>query len=246
MNESLPEAARAGADPFARERAVLADLTAFRGEHPDGPAPEGWCRNAKGHLVPERLVAEHERLEDTTVRTIAAYALDLHRQIQRFVGHCYDDLAAMDDLVAERYGLRRKGGAKGNRTYLSYDGGLRVVVQIQDRITFGPELQAARELVDACISDWAEGTRDEIQALIRHAFEPDREGRVNREAVFRLRKLAIDDERWKAAQAAISDAIRVIGSTSYIRFYVRATPESRTWYGITIDMTSPALPETLG
>lgn len=234
------------ADPFARERAVLADLSTFLGDTGEPPVPEGYTRDAKGHLVPDRLIAENTRLEDVTVRTIAAYALDLHRQIQRFSGHCYDDLAAMDDLVAEQYGLKRRGGAKGNRTYMSIDGTLKVVVQVQDRIAFGPELQVARELVDACISDWAEGARDEIQALVRHAFEPDKEGCVNREAVFRLRKLDIDDERWRSAQAAITDAIRVIGSASYIRFYVRSSPERRRWMAITIDMTGTALPETLG
>ena len=238
---AVPEAGPAP-DPFARERAALAALAAFLGEHPDGAAPLGYERDAKGRLVPERLVGEHILLEDATVRTIAAYALDLHRQIHRFVGHCYDDLAAWDDLIAERYGLRRRGGAKGNRTYTTLDGTLKVVVQVQDRITFGPELQVARALVDECIAEWADGAREEIQALVRHAFEPDQEGKVNREAVFRLRKLDIDDARWCAAQSAITDAIRIIGSASYIRFYVRATPERR-WTAITIDMNGAALPE---
>ena len=63
--------------------------------------------------MPERLIPEHARLEDTTVRTIAAYFLELHRQIHRFIGHCYDDMSAMDDLLAEKYGLqppRRRQG----------------------------------------------------------------------------------------------------------------------------------------
>lgn len=245
MTTKTPPAPDAGADPFARERGALDALDAFMGESADGPTPDGYARNAKGHLVPDRLVPESARLEDATVRTMVAYALDLHRQIQRFVGHCYDDMAAMDDLIAERYGLKRRGGAKGNRTYMSFNGCLRVVVQVQDRIAFGAELQVARDLVNACIADWAEGTRDEVQALIRHAFEPDKQGQVNREAVFRLRRLDIDDERWRQAQAAIADAIRVVGSASYVRFYVRPSPEARRWSAITIDMTGTPLPERL-
>ena len=236
-------AAAPAADLFERERAAMEVLKIFQGDS-GAPALAGYQQDAKGRLVPEELIPEHVQMEDSTVRTIAAYFLDLHRQIHRFIGHCYDDLHAFDDLLGEKYGLKRRGGAKGNRTYTSFDGTLKVVVQVQDRITFGPELAAARELVEECISEWAEGARAEIQALVRHAFEPDKEGQVNRESVFRLRKLEIDDPRWKSAQAAITDAIRVIGSASYIRCYVRANPLA-PWLAITIDMNGAPLPETL-
>ena len=111
-------------------------------------------------------------------------------------------------------------------------------------MTFGPSLQAARELVEQCISDWGEGAGDEIKLLANHAFDVDKQGNVNREKIFALRRLEIDDERWRQAQAAITDAIRVIGSASYTRFYVRQTPEHR-WCAITVDMTGAALPEKL-
>lgn len=243
MTTQTTHAPDAGADPFARERDALDALDAFLGK--DGPTPpEGYSKDAKGRLVPDKLIPEHARLEDAAVRTIAGYALDLHRQCHRFKGHSYDDLAAMDDLVAEKYGHRRRGGAKGNRTYTSLDGRVRVVEQVHDRIAFGPELQVARELVDECISEWAEGTRSEIQALVRHAFEPDKQGEVSREAVFALRRLDIDDERWRQAQQAISDSIRVVGSASYLRVYARRTPEDE-WLPVTIGMTGSALPEAL-
>lgn len=230
-------------DEFTRERDCLAALAAFQG---DGgvDVPEGYLQDAKGRLVPDRLVSDAARLEDATVRTIAAYALDLHRQVHRFVGHCYDDLAAMDDLMAERYDLKRRGGAKGNRTYTSFDGTLRVVVQVQDRIQFGPELQIARDLVEECITDWGAGAGDEIVTLARHAFDVDKAGNVSREKVFALRRLEMDDDRWRVAKAAITDAIRVTGSKSYIRFYVRPTPEAR-WTGITIDTAGTPLPKAL-
>lgn len=237
-----PASMQVSNDPFERERACLDSFAAFAGEGP--PVPEGYTRNAKGHLIPDNLIPESARLEDTTVRTIAAYALDLHRQIHRFVGHTYDDLAAMDDLVAERYGLKRRGGAKGNRTYTSFDGTVKVVVQVQERIAFGPELTVARDLLEECIAEWGEGARDEIRLLASQAFDTDKEGHVSREKVFALRRLEIDDERWRQAQAAITDAIRVIGSASYVRFCVRPTPEDR-WTAITINTNGQALPPTL-
>ena len=140
MTTNAAPRAIAAADPFERERAALDALKAFQGDCAE-PVLDGYQKDAKGRLVPESAISEHTKLEDQTVRTIAAYFLDLHRQIHRFIGHCYDDLHAFDDLLCEKYGLRRRGGAKGNRTYQSFDGTLKVVVQVQDRITFGPELQ---------------------------------------------------------------------------------------------------------
>lgn len=229
---------------FDRERAALDALAAFVGDYAVSPVA-GYTRDHKGHLVPDELIAEHTQIEDTTVRTIAAYALDLHRQIHRFIGHTYDDLAAMDDLMREKYGAKVRGGAKGNRTYTTHDGCIQVLVQVQDRIVFGPELAIARDLIDECIAEWSDGARAEIRALVQHAFEPDKQGEVSRESVFRLRRLEIDDARWRHAQAAITDAIRVIGSTSYVRFRARPTPQARRWTTITIDMTGAPLPETL-
>ena len=80
-------------------------------------------------------------------------------------------------------------------------------------------------------------SRDEIRALVNHAFEVDKPGQVNREALFALRKIDIDDERWRQAQAAITDSIRVTGSKTYVRFYRRPTPEDR-WQAVTIDLAA--------
>ena len=207
----------------------------------------GYRPDAKGRLVPDRLVKAEDLLEDQTVRRILAYGVDLADQIARFRAHSYDDVASLLDILAEQYGGGRRPGRRGNYSILSYDGRCRVVVQVQDRQTFGPELQAARELIDECIAEWSEGSRDEIRALVQHAFQPDQEGRVNREAVFRLRRLDIDDERWRQATRAIDDSIRITGTRTYLRLYIRATTEA-PWRAVPIDIASdwqdPECPET--
>jgi hypothetical protein len=197
---------------------------------------EKYMRDAGGRLVPLPAVKPEHLLEDQTVRKIVAYADELSAQIARFRGHCFDDVTTFVDLLAEKYGGRR-GGAKGNTTLTSYDGCLRVVVQVQDQLSFGPELQVAKGLVDECITAWAEGARTEIRALVEHAFQVDREGRINRAALFQLRRLEIDDPTWKAAMAAIGDAIRVIGSREYVRFHRRPHPKAR-WEAISIDVAT--------
>ena len=211
------------------------------------PIPVGYRPDAKGRLVPETLVRPEDALEDQTTRRILAFGLDLADQVARFRSHTHADVAALLDLFAEKYGGGRRPGRKGNYSLVSYDGRLKVVVQVQDRQVFGPELQIARQLIDELIAEWSEGSRAEIRALVQHAFQPDAEGRVNREAVFRLRRLEIDDDRWRQATRAIDDSIRVAGSKTYLRLYFRPNADAK-WQPVPIDIASdwqdPTLPET--
>lgn len=210
----------------------------------DLAAPDGvvevngasYMRDAGGRLVPLELVKPESRLEDDTVRKIIGFAEELNGQLSRFRGHTFDDVATFVELLAEKYGGKR-GGAKGNTTLTSFDGCRKVVVQVQDQLSFGPELQVAKELVDECITAWSDGADPELRALVQHAFQTDKEGRINRAALFQLRRLDIKREPWPKAMEALGDAIRVIGSREYVRFYRRNDPRGR-WEPITIDLAS--------
>jgi len=93
----------------------------------------------------------------------------------------------------------------------------------------------ARDLVEECLGEWAEGSRAEIRALVGHAFNVDKAGEISRTAIYALLRLDIDDERWRRAMTAVRDAMRVIGSKSYVRCYRRANPEA-AWEPVTIDL----------
>lgn len=212
-------------------------LAAAAAAEPDGAQvtpPPGYRSDAKGRLVPERLIPAGELIEDQMVRMVMAYAVDLANQISRFRSHTTADMLSFLDALREQYGKAR-GGRKGNWSAMSYDGRLKVVIQRQDRIEFGPELQIARDLINECITEWSDGSRDEIRVLVQHAFEPDQQGRLNREAILKLRRMSFADPRWAAAQQAIGDSIRVVGARKYLRFYWRATPEA-AWRATPIDI----------
>jgi len=198
--------------------------------------PAGYWKDSKGHLVPEGLVRPVDKLEDQLVRKFHMHADELSKQIGRFKGHCFDDIGAFMALLAEEYNVSR-GGAKGNLTLTSYDGCLKVQLAVADSLSFGPTLQIAKDLIDECIAEWAEGVRSEIRMLVGQAFRTDKEGKVNREAIFMLRRCEIADPRWKRAMEAITDSIRITGSKEYFRFYRRDTPQSG-WQAITIDLAA--------
>jgi len=135
------------------------------------------------------------------------------------------DIRAFLDLLAEQYGAK-KGGAKGNLTLATYDGCERVTIAISDTITFGPELQIAKELVDSCLTRWTEGGNANIRAVVTDAFDVGKEGKLNVSKILGLRRLSIDDDEWKRAMQAITDAVKVNASRSYIRFHERVSPDS--------------------
>lgn len=192
--------------------------------------------DAKGGLIPDSIVKPVDKLQDELVRKIIGFALPLSAQVARFRNHSFDDVDDFVALLEQEYETRR-GGAKGNLTFLSYDGLLKVVVRVNETISFGPELQIAKGLVDECLREWSADSGPELQAIVNRAFDVDSEGRINRYNLTSLTRLNISDARWQRAMTAIRDSFRVTGSKRYIGMYQRADAEA-PWQSITIDVAA--------
>lgn len=190
--------------------------------------------DAKGALVPVGLIKPQHLLEDEVVRRIMGFAVALSDQVARFKAHTFDDIGAFEALLAQEYGAS-VGGPKGNKTLMSYDALCKVTVQVADNVVFGPELQVAKGLVDECLTEWSSVAGEELRAVVTGAFRVDREGQINRAALYSLLRLDIADDRWKRAMAAIRDAMRVVGSRTYVRVYRRARPDA-AWEPVAIDL----------
>jgi hypothetical protein len=190
--------------------------------------------DAKGGFVPLSLVKPQHKLEDETVRKIIGFAVNLNGEIARFRGHTMTDLGSLDALIAQEYGAKI-GGAKGNRTYQTIDGLMKVQVQVADQIDFGAELQVAKSIIDECLNEWSIDSRPEIQSIVTRAFNTDKEGKINRSEIFMLMRHEIDDPRWRRAMDAIRDAMRVTGSKEYVRFYTRKVVTDE-FKAVTIDL----------
>ena len=123
-------------------------------------------------------------------------------------------------MSAEEYGAKI-GGKKGNVSLLSFDGRYKIQRAVQESINFDERLQAARALIDECLTEWTEGARPEVVALVNDAFRTDTKGEIRTARVLALRRLEITDKRWQQAMKAIGEACQVVGSKSYIRVYER-------------------------
>ena len=182
--------------------------------------PAGYWQDANGNLIPEAKVKEIDKLRHQVVVYLCRMAQQHRDGLVTFKRHAMDEVAALVATSVEQYGVKA-GGAKGNVTLVSFDGRYKLALAMQDQIVFGEQLMAAKALIDECVRDWSQGANDNVRALVTHAFQTDKAGKINTGRVLGLRQLNITDEKWLKAMQAIGDSIRVTSSKPYVRFYQR-------------------------
>lgn len=182
--------------------------------------PAGYRADASGRLIPESMIKPIDLTRDALVQEIARQAKIVSDGLREFKNRVFTDINAFVELSAEEYGVKL-GGKKGNLTLYSFDGAFKIQVAIAERMVFDERLQSAKHLIDECITEWSEGSRDEIKVLVQDAFQTDQEGKINTGRVLGLRRLDIKDEKWATAMKAIGESLQVVGSKEYVRFYER-------------------------
>lgn len=198
--------------------------------------PPGYWENAKGNLVPDSKVKPIDKLRDQLVKDLCGVAEVKSSDMTKFKLKTLGDVHAFIEASVEQYGVT-VGGKKGNVTLMTFDGKQKVVLQMQDRIIFGEQLQAAKALIDQCVTRWSAGANDNIKVLVNDAFQVDKEGLINTGRVLGLLRLEIQDEDWKLAMQAIADSRQVADTKPYLRFYKRADV-SGDWKAISLDMAA--------
>ena len=182
--------------------------------------PEGYRKDAQGRLIHEDLIKPIDIERDQLVRILVDRASELNSELAEFKAVAFGDIQAFIEMSAEEYGAKI-GGKKGNVTLFTFDGRFKIQRSVQETISFDERLQAARALIDECLTEWTAGARPEVVALINDAFRTDTKGEIRTASVLALRRLDIKDERWQQAMVAIGEACQAVGSKAYIRIYER-------------------------
>jgi hypothetical protein len=200
---------------------------------------KSYMPDTKGSLVPIELVKKPDLMRDEMVRELFSHAEALAKTLSEFKVKAFGDVDAFLDLVAEKYGAKAvPGGEKGNVTLLSYDGSLRIQVQIADVLAFKSEdLQACKAIVDELIAEWSADSQAEIRAIVMNAFRVNRAGHINRGALLGLLRLDIQEPRWVKAMEALKESITVDGTKPYIRFARRAASDA-AWENVSLDVAT--------
>ncbi len=182
--------------------------------------PEGFVKNAAGHLVPEHQVREHDKLRDQVAGDLAKQAVAISESLTAFKAKALGDIADLIAISAEKYQVK-VGGKKGNVSITTYDGRFKIERAMAERITFTEEILAAKELIDQCIRKWSEGADQHLRILVDRAFRANRQGQIKTGDVLSLLRVEIEDPDWQRAMEALKDSIQVNGTAVYIRVYQR-------------------------
>ena len=182
--------------------------------------PVGYWQDASGSLIPESKIKDIDKLRHQVVTDLCVMAEKSRDGLADFKAHAMQEVAALVSTSMEQYGVKA-GGEKGNVTLISFDGRYKLVRSMQDKLTFGEQLMAAKALIDECVHEWAHNADDNIKVLVNHAFQTDKEGKINTGRVLGLRRLEIRDAKWQSAMQAIADSIQIASTKPYVRFYKR-------------------------
>lgn len=184
------------------------------------PIPAGYWQDASGSLIPESKIKDIDKLRHQVVTDLCVMAEKSRDGLADFKARAMQEVAALVSTSMEQYGVKA-GGEKGNVTLISFDGRYKLVRSMQDKLTFGEQLMAAKALIDECVHEWASNADDNIKVLVNHAFQTDKEGKINTGRVLGLRRLEIRDAKWQSAMQAIADSIQIASTKPYVRFYKR-------------------------
>lgn len=196
--------------------------------------PEGYRQDHQGRLVPEDQIKPVDQLRDDLVLSLVERGRQLREELKAFKADAFSEIQGLIDQSAQEYDVQL-GGKKGNVQLVSFNGRYKVIRAIQENITFDERLQAAKELIDDCLREWTADARPEIATIVQDAFRVDQAGNIRTGQVLSLRRLDIQDDRWRKAMDAISDAVQVTGSKSYIRLYERVG-DSDQYQSISLDI----------
>lgn len=182
--------------------------------------PAGYMKDAQGRLVPVESIRQIDLERNNLVTEIVDQAKSLAGVLATFKTKTMQDVQAFVELSAEKYNARL-GGRVGNVTLTSFDGRYKVIRSIDEHQVFDERLQAAKALVDECLTEWVANSSAEVRTLVTGAFQVDKQGRINVNRILSLRRLEIADERWKQAMQAIGESLQTVGSKPYLRIYER-------------------------
>lgn len=174
----------------------------------------------EGRLVPPEKVKEIDRIQDAAVEDMVAIAKELEAQMlearRRIVARfdqALTDIAKAGKVTREQW--------KGNATLRSYSGDLVAERAVADRIVLDSRLKMAKTLLDEWIGENLEGASANIATFVTQAFSVNNQGRLNTRKILELLQYDIRDAKWVKAMGLIKDSIKVVGSSTYYRFWER-------------------------
>jgi len=176
---------------------------------------------AEGREYPASILDPAIVKRDRIVQKVMKRAQRLHTSITNEKERMSAEVEKYLDDLAAQYDETWKGNAE----LVSFDGLFKVEVRNRERITFGVELQLAKQKIDECLKRWSQDSNINLRAIINEAFQVDKKGQIAKHRILGLRRYNIKDANWKDAMKLIDKAIQVTSTRQYLAFYQRGSIE---------------------
>jgi hypothetical protein len=178
--------------------------------------------NSRGFQTPISEIKPQDLLKHDLVTELTNQAKEQSKAHEDFKRKVFSEVNDLIALVADEYEVSI-GGAKGNVSLTSFDQKKKIQVGIADQISFGTEIDIAKQLITEVIEDELADTSSFIAQLMRDAFESDKQGLYNKNRILALRKYrdANKSDKWSNAMKALDEAIICSSSKTYITFQER-------------------------
>jgi len=188
---------------------------------------EEYMENRLGEMIPTEAVKTKDIIRDDWVNERIEKAESLMELIVEFRMETLQGMMDLEDLLAQDYGVEMRRNKKGNRSFTSYNGKLKVERDMRDIIVFDEQIHIAKELIDECLEEWTKDGRVEIKAIVQKAFKLDNRGRMNIKEIKSLRQLDFKDDRWIRAMEIIADSEATLRSKTSVSFQRRPRQDSK-------------------
>ena len=196
----------------------------------------GFWLNKKGEAVHKDLVPIDDQLKDELVEELTKGALEISDFIKDFKVSAFEKVEGYYELLLQKYNIDiKKNSKKGNLTIENFSATAKVQIAVADRIDFDEKLSIAKVKIDEYLHEVTQNSSADIKTLITKAFEVDSKGAINAKKILSLKAYEIKHPKWIEAMHIIDDAIEIVSSKNYIRFYTRETTED-TYKQVALDI----------
>jgi hypothetical protein len=179
-------------------------------------------------LEPQKRLA-HDLASDLFHRAVA-----LNENLSAFKAFGLSEMRAYRDMMLGDYGVK-VGGKEGGFSVRSACGTMVARLDVAKQVTFGPELEAAKALLDEFFEQELEGSSPAIREIVSKAFKLNSKGRLDTQGILGLRDFRFESDVWRRAMQAIDDAICRDSATTYLRVY-QVDPERKSEKLVALDL----------
>ena len=185
----------------------------------ESTVPENLIRRPDGSYVDLAELEPRKQLAHELVNEFFPKAEDESTRLHQLKKTALGEMQAYRKMMLEDHGVT-VGGKEGNLTLRTVCGTRMMKLTVSKTVSFGPELEAAKALIDEFLeAEIAKGGSEHIHAIVTKVFKVNGKGRVDTSGILGLREHRFDEPLWDRAMDAIKDAICRDTATTYLNFY---------------------------